>query len=49
MAIAVHNEYPDIELVSPVYFCAGGTYYEYPVEKKDKGIMMKFDFRINLD
>jgi hypothetical protein len=49
MAMTVQNRYSDVELVSPIYFCAGGTYYEYPVEKKDKGVMMKFDFRINLD
>jgi hypothetical protein len=49
IAIAVHNEYPDIELVSPVYFCVDGTYYEYPVERTDKGVMMKFDFRFNPD
>jgi hypothetical protein len=49
MAMTVHNEYPDIELVSPIYFCAGGTYYEYPIERTDKGVKMKLDFRINPD
>jgi hypothetical protein len=49
MVMAVRNGHPDIELVSPVCLCTGGTYYEYPVEGTDKGVMMKFDFRINPD
>jgi hypothetical protein len=49
MAMTVHNEDPDIELVSPVYFCTGGTYYEYPVERSDVGVMIKLDFRFDPD
>jgi hypothetical protein len=49
MAVTIHNKYPDIELVSPVYFCAGGAYYEYPVEKTSVGVMMTFDFRFDPD
>jgi hypothetical protein len=47
MAVTVHNKYSDIELVSPVYFCSGGTYYEYPIEETNKGVIMKLDFRFD--
>jgi hypothetical protein len=49
MTMNIHNQYPDIELVSPVYFCVGGTYYEYPVEETNKDTVMKFDFRFDPD
>jgi hypothetical protein len=47
--MTVHNQYPEIELVSPVYFCNYSTYYEYPVERTDVGTVMKISFRFNLD
>jgi hypothetical protein len=45
--VIVHNQYPVIELTSPVYFCNHGTYYEYPVEKIDDGAIMKTGFRFD--
>jgi hypothetical protein len=48
MVVAVHNHYPDIELVSPVYFCDGRTYNEYTVEKTDVGTVMSIGFRLGL-
>jgi hypothetical protein len=47
--VTIYKRHPDIELVSPIYFCAGGAYYEYRVERVDKGVVMKFDFRFDLD
>jgi hypothetical protein len=47
MTMTVHNQYPDIELVSPVYFCNRGTYYEYTVERADGGAAMKTGFRFD--
>jgi hypothetical protein len=44
MDMTIHNQYPDIELVSPVYFCNHGTYNEYPVERTDVSAMMKISF-----
>src|SRR5690606_26774778 len=49
MDVAVHNQYPDIELVSPVYFCNRGVYNEYPVERTDIGAMLKIDFSFGVD
>jgi hypothetical protein len=49
MDVAIHNQYPDIELVLPVYFCNCGTCYEYPVERTDASAIMKFEFRFDLD
>jgi hypothetical protein len=49
MDVAVHNQYPDIELASPVYFCNRGVYNEYPVERTDIGAMLKIDFSFGLD
>jgi hypothetical protein len=49
MDVTVHNQYSDIELVSPVYFCNHGIYNEYPVKRTDVGAMMKIDFRFGLD
>jgi hypothetical protein len=48
MDVTVHNQCPDIELVSPVYFCNCGTCYEYPIERTDDGAMMKIGFRFGL-
>jgi hypothetical protein len=44
----VYNQYPDIELVSPVYFCDGGTYNEYFVERTDTSVMMRISLRLGL-
>jgi hypothetical protein len=49
MDVTVHNQYPDIELVSPVYFCNRGVYNEYPVERTDVGAMMMISFQFGLD
>jgi hypothetical protein len=47
--ITVHNQYPDIELVSPVYSCNCGTYYEYPFKRMGDSTMMKIDLRFDLE
>jgi hypothetical protein len=49
MNVTVHNQYSDIELASPVYFCNCGTYNEYPIERTSNGITMKIGFRFGLD
>jgi hypothetical protein len=49
MVMTVHNQYPDIELVSPIYFCNHGAYYEYPVERTNTDTMMKIDFKFDHD
>jgi hypothetical protein len=47
--MTVHNQYPDIELVSPAYFCNRGTYHEYPVKRMDNNTIMKISFRFDID
>jgi hypothetical protein len=47
--VTVRNQYSDIELASPAYFCNCGTCHEYPVERMDDGIMMSIGFRFDLD
>jgi hypothetical protein len=49
IAIAIHNQYPDIELASPVYFHNCETSYEYPVERTNVGSTMKIEFIFNSD
>jgi hypothetical protein len=49
MNVTVYNQYLDIELASPVYFCNRGTYYECSVERTDVGTIMKISFRLDLD
>jgi hypothetical protein len=49
MVMTVHNRYSDIELVSPVYFCNGGIYYEYPVRKTYASAVMKIGFSFDPD
>jgi hypothetical protein len=49
MNTIVHNQHPDIELVSPVYFCNCGIYNEHPVKRTDAGAMMNVGFRFDLD
>jgi hypothetical protein len=49
MDVTVHNQYSDIELVSPVYFYNCEMYNEYPVERTDVGAMMKTSFRFGFD
>jgi hypothetical protein len=46
--MTVHNRYPDIELVSSVYYCNCGIYYVYPAEETDNGTM-KIGFRLDLN
>jgi hypothetical protein len=47
MVMTVYNQYPGIELVSPIYFCNRGTCYEYPVKRTGTDAMMKIDFRFD--
>jgi hypothetical protein len=48
MSVTVHNQYPDIELASPVCFCDGKICNEYPVKRMGNSTMMKIDFRFDL-
>jgi hypothetical protein len=45
--VIIHNQYLNIELISPVYFCNHGTYYEYPSKKTNDNVMMKTSFRFD--
>jgi hypothetical protein len=47
--VTIQNQCPDIELVSPIYFCDGGTYNEYFVERTNVSSMVKIDLRFSLD
>jgi hypothetical protein len=47
--MTIHNQYPNIELASPIYFCNCGTYYEYPVKRMDASTIMTVGFRSNLN
>jgi hypothetical protein len=49
MDVTVYNQYPDIELVSPVCFCNRRKHYEYHVERMDIGTMMKVGFRFEFN
>jgi hypothetical protein len=48
MDVTVHNQYPDIELMSPVYFCNHEICHEYSVERTDVGDTMKIGFRFDI-
>jgi hypothetical protein len=48
MDVTVHNQYPDVELVSPVYFCNHCTCNEYPIRRTDGGAMMNTDIRFDI-
>jgi hypothetical protein len=48
MAMTVHNQHPDIELISPVYFCSRENRYEYHVEKENDGAVIKIDLEFDL-
>jgi hypothetical protein len=47
MDVTVRDRHPDIELVSPVYFCNHKIYSEHFVERTDTSIMMKTVFRFD--
>jgi hypothetical protein len=47
--MTVHNQYSDIELVSPVYFCNRGTYDARSVKGKNASTMMNINFSFGLD
>jgi hypothetical protein len=49
MDVIVHNQYLDIELVSPVCFCNCGKSYEYPIEKTDTDAIIKIGSIFRLD
>jgi hypothetical protein len=49
MNMIVRNQYSDIELVSPVYFCNRGSYNEYTVERTGIGAVIKIGFSFGLD
>jgi hypothetical protein len=49
MVMTVHNQYPDIRLVSPIYFCNRGKRYKYRVKRVHDGVVMKIGFRFDLD
>jgi hypothetical protein len=45
--IAVHNQYPGLELTSPVYFSDGTTYFVAPNQQTDTGDIMETCFGID--
>jgi hypothetical protein len=49
MTMTIHNQYPDIELVSPVYFCNRGKRYKYRVKRVHDNTVTKIGFRFDLD
>jgi hypothetical protein len=49
MVVTICNQYPNIELISPICFCNDGTYHEYPVKRMNASTMMKIGFRLDPD
>jgi hypothetical protein len=49
MIVTIRNQCSNIELISPVYFYNCDLYYEYPVVKADGGVVMKINFRFDLN
>jgi hypothetical protein len=49
MTMTVHNQHPDIELMSPVLFCNRENRYEYHVERDDDGAVIEIDLELDLD
>jgi hypothetical protein len=49
MVMAIHNQYPDIELVSPIHSCNHGIHRGYSVERTNTGAAMKIDFKLDHD
>jgi hypothetical protein len=49
MIMTVHNQYPDIELISPVYFCNRGKRYRYRIKRVHDNVLMKIGFRFDFD
>jgi hypothetical protein len=47
--VSVHSRHPGIELASPVHLCDGISYNGGPAERVDTGVMMKIDFRFDLN
>jgi SepF-like predicted cell division protein (DUF552 family) len=47
--MTVHNPYPDIELVSPIYFHNCRTCYEYPIERMATDIVARIKFEFDPD
>jgi hypothetical protein len=48
MAMTVHSQQPEIELMSSVYFCDREDRYEYHVERDDDGAVIKIDLEFDL-
>jgi hypothetical protein len=48
MDVTIYNRYPDIELVSPVYFCNCGTYNEPSIERTYFNVVTKIGFSFDL-
>jgi hypothetical protein len=46
--MTIHNQHPDIELVSPVYFCNYGKRYKYRIKRVHDNTIMKIGFRFDL-
>jgi hypothetical protein len=47
--VTVHNQCPNIELISPVYFYNCGAHYEHPVERIYYSAILKTTFSLDLD
>jgi hypothetical protein len=49
VVITVHNQYPGIELLSPVHFCNRCTHYECHSKRIGDDNMVKIEFRYDFD
>jgi hypothetical protein len=49
MDVIVHNQYSDIELTSPEYFCNCEVYNEHSIDRMSDVAMMKIGFRFDLE
>jgi hypothetical protein len=45
--ITIHNQYPSLELTSPVYFSTGTTCHASPSQKTDIGATVDISFGID--
>jgi hypothetical protein len=49
IVMTIHNQYPDIKLMPPVYSSNLGTCNEYSVKRADADVMMKIDIKFDFD
>jgi hypothetical protein len=47
--LTIYNQYPDIELASPVLFCNSECDHEYYVERVNNGTVMEVEFKLDFE